>query len=332
MYKNTYHLKDITDKTILITGAAGFIGSHLSEYLLKYGAKVIAFDNLSTGQIENIQLFENHPNYTFIKGDLCHLQDCMDAAKTADIICHQAALGSVPRSIKFPKATHESNATGFLNILEAAKQNKIKRVVYASSSSVYGDSKELPKEEHKIGKPLSPYAVSKYTNELYANVFASAYGLEMIGLRYFNVFGPRQNPEGEYAAVIPLFMKSLLQNESPLINGDGEQTRDFTFVENAVQANVKAMFTENNEALNQVYNVAFGERVSLNQLVDKLKKLTNTDVASFHRAPREGDIRDSLADISKGRKLLDYQPLFDIDKGLEITLDWFKNNKDVLGL
>lgn len=329
MYETTYHSKDISDKTILITGAAGFIGSHLTEYLLKYGAKVIAFDNLSTGQEENIQLFKSHSNYTFIKGDLCHLQDCINAAKTADIICHQAALGSVPRSIKFPIATHESNATGFLNILEAAKQNDIKRIVYASSSSVYGDSKELPKVEDEIGKPLSPYAVSKYTNELYANVFTMAYGLEMIGLRYFNVFGPRQNPEGEYAAVIPLFMKALLQNESPLINGDGEQTRDFTFVENAVQANIKAMFIDNQSALNQVYNVAYGERVSLNHLVEKLKKLTNSKVASFHRAAREGDIRDSLADITKGKTLLSYQPLFDINKGLEITLDWFKNNKDI---
>ena len=332
MYDTPYHAIDLTSRTVLVTGAAGFIGSHIAEYLLKYGAKVVAFDSLVTGLQSNIDLFLNHPNYTFVKGDLTNLYDCERAMVGVDVICHQAALGSVPRSLKYPKATHESNVTGFLNILEAAKTHSIKRVVYASSSSVYGDSKGLPKVESSIGQPLSPYAVSKYSDELYANVYNSAYEMELIGLRYFNVFGPRQNPEGEYAAVIPLFMKSLLANQSPYINGDGEQTRDFTFVENAVQANIKALFTTNPAAFGEAYNVAFGARVSLNHLVDQLKVLTNTNVNAIHREPRQGDIKDSLADISKAKKLIGYQPLFNIDVGLKITLKWFEENQEILGL
>lgn len=332
MYDTPYHTTDLTTQTILVTGAAGFIGSHISQYLLKYGAKVVAFDSLITGLQSNIDLFKDHPNYTFIKGDLTNFDDCKNAMSNVNAVCHQAALGSVPRSLKFPKATHESNVTGFLNILEAAKFHKIKRVVYASSSSVYGDSQELPKVEGKIGKPLSPYAVSKYSDELYANVYNSAYDMELIGLRYFNVFGPRQNPEGEYAAVIPLFMKRLLSEQSPYINGDGEQTRDFTFVENAVQANIRGLFTTNPKAFGEAYNVAFGSRVSLNHMVDRLKELIQTEVDAIHREPREGDIKDSLADVSKAKELMGYNPLFNIDKGLEITLEWFKENKEVLGL
>lgn len=332
MYSNPFHTIDLSTKTILVTGAAGFIGSHICEYLLKYGAKVVALDNLESGLQANVDLFSNHPNYTFVKGDIKKLEDCLTVVKGVDAISHQAALGSVPRSIKMPLATHEANVTGFLNILEAAKANGVKRIVYASSSSVYGDSLQLPKVEDVIGNPLSPYAVSKYSNELYANVYASAYGLELIGFRYFNIFGPRQDPQGEYAAVIPLFMKAMLSHSSPFLNGDGEQTRDFTFVENAVQANVKGLFIEDEDAVNQVYNIACGERVSLKQLVDELKKLTGVDVSTKYRKPREGDIQDSLANISKARSLLGYDPHYNMSEGLKLTLSWFQNNKDILGI
>lgn len=332
MYSNPFHTIDLSTKTILVTGAAGFIGSHICEYLLKYGAKVVAFDNMESGLQANVDLFSNHPNYTFVKGDIKNLKDCLTVVKGVDAISHQAALGSVPRSIKMPLATHEANVTGFLNILEAAKVNGVKRIVYASSSSVYGDSLQLPKVEDVIGNPLSPYAVSKYSNELYANVYASAYGLELIGFRYFNIFGPRQDPQGEYAAVIPLFMKAMLTHSSPFLNGDGEQTRDFTFVENAVQANVKGLFIEDEDAVNQVYNIACGERVSLKQLVDELKKLTGVDVSTKYRKPREGDIQDSLANISKARNLLGYDPHYNMSEGLKLTLSWFQNNKDILGI
>lgn len=332
MYSNPFHTIDLSTKTILVTGAAGFIGSHICEYLLKYGAKVVAFDNMESGLQANVDLFSNHPNYTFVKGDIKNLKDCLTVVKGVDAISHQAALGSVPRSIKMPLATHEANVTGFLNILESAKANGVKRIVYASSSSVYGDSLQLPKVEDVIGNPLSPYAVSKYSNELYANVYASAYGLELIGFRYFNIFGPRQDPQGEYAAVIPLFMKAMLTHSSPFLNGDGEQTRDFTFVENAVQANVKGLFIEDEDAVNQVYNIACGERVSLKQLVDELKKLTGVDVSTKYRKPREGDIQDSLANISKARNLLGYDPHYNMSEGLKLTLSWFQNNKDILGI
>lgn len=332
MYTTPFHTTDLSTKTVLVTGAAGFIGSHICEYLLKYGAKVVAFDNLVTGLQSNIDLHINHPNYRFIKGDLTDLESCILAARGADAISHQAALGSVPRSVKFPLATHEANVTGFLNILEAAKVNGITRVVYASSSSVYGDSLELPKVEDKIGNPLSPYAVSKYSNELYANVYASSYGMELLGFRYFNIFGPRQDPKGEYAAVIPLFMKAMLSNTNPYLNGDGEQTRDFTFVENAVQANIKGLFTESMSAVNQVYNIAFGERVSLKELVAKLQDLTGADAEVKFRAAREGDIQDSLANIDKAKDLLGYNPEYNINDGLKLTLEWFKNHQEVLGI
>jgi UDP-N-acetylglucosamine 4-epimerase len=326
MYDTPFHTTDISGKSFLVTGGAGFIGSNIVEYLLKYNAKrVVVLDNLSTGFEANIQPYLSHPGFKFIKGDICNPDDCIEACKSIDYVFHQAALGSVPRSIKNPIATHNVNATGFINVLIAARDADVKRVVYASSSSVYGDSKILPKVEDQIGKQLSPYAVSKMTNELYGEIFAKTYSMEIIGLRYFNIFGPRQNPQGEYAAAIPLFINALLHEQSPAINGNGEQTRDFTFVENAVQANVKAMLTQNIKAEGTVFNIAVGERVSLNQLIEILKKLTGSKTNQTHRAERPGDIRDSLADISKARTILGYDPRYKIEEGLKLTLAWFKS-------
>ncbi|MBN8697942.1 MAG: SDR family oxidoreductase [Bacteroidetes bacterium] len=325
MYETSFHHIDISGKTFLVTGGAGFIGSNLVEYLLKYRAKkVIVMDNLATGFEENLKPYLSLPNFEFFKGDICEINDCHKACAGVDHVFHDAALGSVPRSIKNPIATHNVNATGFINVLIAARDAKVKRVVYASSSSVYGDSKVMPKVEDKIGKQLSPYAVSKMTNELYGEIFAKTYQMEIVGLRYFNIFGPRQNPQGEYAAAIPLFINALLKGESPMINGDGEQTRDFTFVENAVQANIKAMFADLKNAQGDVFNIAVGERVSLNQLIDILRKLIGTEVKQTHRADRPGDVRDSLADISKAKTILGYDPKVKIEDGLSNTLEWFK--------
>ncbi len=327
MYDTPFHTIDISTKTFLVTGGAGFIGSNIVEYLFKNNAKkVIVLDNLSTGFEENIQPFLSRNNFQFIKGDICNIDDCNSACKGVDYVFHQAALGSVPRSIKNPIATHNVNATGFLNVLIAARDAKVKRVVYASSSSVYGDSKILPKVENQIGKQLSPYAVSKMTNELYGEIFAKTYSMEIIGLRYFNIFGPRQNPQGEYAAAIPLFINALLHNEAPVLNGDGEQTRDFTFVANAVQANVKAMFAENINTNGDVFNIAVSERISLKQLVDVLRKITGSSIQPAFREERAGDIRDSLADISKAKNILGYYPQIKIEEGLKYTLEWFKTN------
>lgn len=324
MYKTPFHSIDISNKTFLVTGGAGFIGSNIVEYLLKYTPKkIIILDNLATGFEENIAAFLQLPNIEFINGSICNIDDCHKACKGVEYVFHQAALGSVPRSIKDPIATHNVNATGFINILIAARDAKVKRVVYASSSSVYGDSKILPKVEHQIGKQLSPYAVSKMTNELYGEIFAKTYNMEIIGLRYFNIFGPRQNPQGEYAAAIPLFINALRNNQSPYINGDGEQTRDFTFVANAVQANIRAMFTEKINTQGDVYNIAVGERVSLNNLIDIIKKLLHSTVKPIHREDRAGDIRDSLADISKAQKNIGYTPEIKIEEGLKYTLEWF---------
>ncbi len=325
MYDTPFHTIDLSNKTFLVTGGAGFIGSNIVEYLMKYNAKkVVVLDNLATGFEENIKTYQNQSNFTFIKGDICNLADCQKACVGVDHIFHQAALGSVPRSIKNPIATHNVNATGFINVLIAARDAKVKRVVYASSSSIYGDSKLLPKVEHIIGKQLSPYAVSKMTNELYGEIFAKTYNMEIIGLRYFNIFGPRQNPQGEYAAAIPLFINALLTNTPPTINGDGEQTRDFTFVANAVQANIKAMFEQNVITEGTIFNIAVGERVSLNQLVETLKKLIGSSVQQTYRADRPGDVRDSLADITKAQTALNYQPAIKVEEGLKLTLDWFK--------
>ncbi len=325
MYSTPFHTIDLSSKTFLVTGGAGFIGSNIVEYLFKYNAKkVIVLDNLATGFEENIEPYLSLPNFQFINGDICNTNDCNKACIGVDYVFHQAALGSVPRSIKNPIATHNVNATGFINVLLAARDANVKRIVYASSSSVYGDSKILPKVENQIGKQLSPYAVSKMTNELYGEIFAKTYNMEIIGLRYFNIFGPRQNPLGEYAAAIPLFINALLTNSAPAINGDGEQTRDFTFVSNAVQANVKAMFEQNVKTDGTIFNIAVGERVSLNLLVDILKKLTGSTIQQTYRADRPGDVRDSLADISKAKSAINYQPQVKIEEGLKHTLAWFK--------
>ena len=312
-------------QTILITGGAGFIGSNIVTYLMKFGAgKVIVLDNLSNGYKANIEQFINAPNFEFIEGDITDLATCKKVMDGVDYISHQAALGSVPRSIENPVATHLANATGFLNILTAAKESEVKRIVFASSSSVYGDSKELPKKEENIGRQLSPYAVSKHTKELYAKVFADVYGLDVIGLRYFNVFGPNQNPSGPYAAAIPLFMDAILKNESPFINGDGWQSRDFTFVENAVQANIKALFSEK-EVKGKIINIACGGRVTINELFTSIRAIVGNDVEAIYREERPGDVRDSLANISLAQDLIDYNPEFGIEDGLAITIDWFKN-------
>ncbi|TQD33833.1 SDR family oxidoreductase [Haloflavibacter putidus] len=324
MFKHAYHEKDLHNYIFLVTGGAGFIGSNLVAYLLKYGAKEVrVLDNLSNGYYANIKEFEDQPNFKFIEGDIRDLETCKSAMQGADYVLHQAALGSVPRSIDDPVTTNAVNISGFVNILVAQKEtNSVKRLVYAASSSTYGDSKELPKKEENIGNPLSPYAVTKYVNELYANVFANTYGIEIIGLRYFNVFGPKQSPQGAYAAVIPLFMQALKDQKAPTINGDGEQTRDFTFVENAVQANIKALFASA-EATNKVYNVAYGERISLNELWQSLQQAANTRIQANYGPPRQGDVRDSLANIQKAKDLLDYQPRFSVQDGLQLTWENF---------
>jgi UDP-N-acetylglucosamine 4-epimerase len=337
MYATPFHTGNINDKKFLVTGGSGFIGSNIVEYLIKHGAaKVRVLDNLSTSSIENIKKFLPLSNFEFIESDIRNEKDCALACEGMDYVTHQAALGSVPRSVKNPQSTHAVNATGFLNVLVAARDAKVKRFIYASSSSVYGDHPALPKKEEETGNLLSPYAVSKKTNELYARVFASTYNMEIIGLRYFNIFGPNQSPEGAYAAVIPLFMQAVVNNESPYIDGDGEQTRDFTFVENAVQANIKAFFAEKKEALNQIYNIAVGERVSVNQLFEVIKKCNSSNLSEAksasgglkptHRETRAGDIRNSLADISKARELIGYNPSVKMKEGLKITMDWFINN------
>lgn len=315
----------IQEHSFLVSGGAGFVGSNIVEQLLKYGAgKVRVIDNLSNGFKKNIEEFLSHDNFEFIEGDISNPGDCKKALKGIDYLSHQAALGSVPRSLKDPIATNRANVTGFLNMITYAREFGVKRVVYASSSSVYGDSKELPKTENKIGNPLNPYAVSKLTNELYAKVANANYGQELIGLRYFNIFGPKQSPQGPYAAVIPLFIEALLKEQSPFINGDGEQSRDFTFIENAVNANILAFFSSEESAQAEVYNVAVGERYSLNQLFQYLKEIIGVEVAPVHRDPRDGDIPHSHADISKAKHLLEYNPTVDLKEGLERTVEWFK--------
>jgi UDP-N-acetylglucosamine 4-epimerase len=328
MYQTPFHSIDISKSTFLITGGAGFVGSNIARYLMKYGAgKVKVLDNLSEGKIENIQTFLDEPNFEFINGDICNSETCRKACDGVDYISHQAALGSIPRSLATPLLTNEANVTGFLNMLTAAKDAKVKRFVYASSSSVYGDSQKLPKVEEHIGDPLSPYAASKFVNEVYAGVYALNYGIEVVGLRYFNIFGPNQKPDGPYAAVIPLFIDALLKGESPFINGDGEQSRDFTFVENAVQANIRGMFSQVEGAAGKVYNIAFGERTTVNELYFNLKDLVGSDVNPTYRDPRQGDVIDSLADISKAKAFLAYNPQVNIKDGLEVTLKWFADNQ-----
>jgi UDP-N-acetylglucosamine 4-epimerase len=320
-----YHTKDISNSTFLITGGAGFIGSNLAQYLMDNCAKkVIILDDLSNGYLKNIEAYKDDSRLVFVEGDITDVDTCNEIVEGVDYISHQAALGSVPRSLKTPLVTHEANATGYLNMLTAAKDAGVKSFVYASSSSVYGDNATLPKTEDNTGNPLSPYAVSKKTNELYAKVFKEAFGFNTIGLRYFNIFGPNQSPNGPYAAVIPLYMNALLQNTSGKIFGDGEQSRDFTFVENAVQANVKAMLCENEAAFGEVYNIACGYKTSVLELYDVLKQAANSDKEPEMCPPRTGDIRDSLADISKAKNNFGYDPQVDIKEGMEITLNWFK--------
>lgn len=324
MYSNQYHNQDLSQLSFLVTGGAGFIGSNIVEYLLKYGAKKVrVLDNFSNGYRENLTEFMDNPSFELLEGDIRDLETCKRAMVGIDYVTHQAALGSVPRSINDPATSNEVNISGFLNMLIALKESKtVKRMMYAASSSTYGDSKSLPKIENTIGKPLSPYAVTKYVNELYADVFGKTYGTDVIGLRYFNVFGPKQSPNGAYAAVIPLFMQALKDNKPSKINGDGEQTRDFTFVDNAVQANIRGFFAPK-EAANEVFNVACGERITVNYLWDSLKSAADSSLDAVYGPTRQGDVRDSLADISKAEKLLDYKPQYTVKEGLKITWDYF---------
>ena len=311
---------------ILVTGGAGFIGSNLIEALLRYPEvkQVRVLDNLATGSTNNIHEFYSTPHFEFLQGDIRNYSTCLETCDGMDLISHQAALGSVPRSINDPLTTNEVNITGTLNVFMAAKEKKIKRIVYAASSSTYGDHAALPKQEDKIGKPLSPYAVTKYVNELYADVFASLYDMEFIGLRYFNIFGPKQNPQGPYAAVIPLFIEALLNDQSPVINGDGTISRDFTYVSNAVQANILSLFANNKKAINQVYNIACGHQTSLLDLFQKLKKISSSDIEPTHMSDRPGDVKHSLADISKAKNLLGYDPQISVEEGLKKTFEWYQ--------
>lgn len=319
---------------ILITGGAGFIGSNLTEALLERGHIVRILDNFATGKIENLlPLLEKYPEaLTLQVGDIRNLEDCNKATEGIEYVFHEAALGSVPRSIKDPITSNEVNVSGFLNMLVASRDAGVKRFIYAASSSTYGDSKSLPKVEDVIGKPLSPYAVTKYVNELYADVFSKTYGIETIGLRYFNVFGRRQDPNGAYAAVIPLFVKKLMAHESPIINGDGEYSRDFTYIDNVIQMNIRAMETTNPEAINTIYNTAYGERTTLNQLVGNLKEYLSeydsaiADVEIKHGPNRAGDIPHSLANIDKAKNLLGYDPEFSMEQGLKEAVKWYWEN------
>lgn len=324
MYENKYHNQDLSQLSFLITGGGGFIGSNIVEYLLRYKAKKVrVLDDFSNGHRKNLTEFYDNPAFELVEGDIRDLQVCKDAVKDMDYVSHQAALGSVPRSINDPATTNAVNISGFLNMMIAIKDSQtVKRMVYAASSSTYGDSKALPKVEDNIGKPLSPYAVTKYVNELYADVFGTTYDTDVIGLRYFNVFGPKQSPDGAYAAVIPLFMQALKDGQSPKINGDGEQTRDFTFVDNAVQANIRGFFASE-KAKNQVFNIACGERISINYLWNSLKDSADSDMEAVYGPNRQGDVRDSLANITKANDLLGYAPQFTVKEGLGITWNYF---------
>jgi len=324
--------QQLKDKKVLVTGGAGFIGSNLIEVLLKQNNKITCLDNFSTGKKENIAPFLADKNFTFIEGDIRKLDACKLAVKDIEIVLHQAALGSVPRSIKDPITTNEVNIGGFLNMLVASKEAKVKRFVYAASSSTYGDHPGLPKIEDKIGRPLSPYAVTKYVNELYADVFYKTYGLETIGLRYFNVFGKSQDPEGAYAAVIPKFIKQLMIGESPVINGDGTHSRDFTHIDNVIQINQLAAITDNPKAINNVFNVAYGANASLNDLAESLKALLSeynqsiADIEVIYGPERPGDVKHSLADIGKAQALLGYNPQIDFKNGLAKAIIWYINS------
>ncbi len=325
-------LENLQNKTVLVTGGAGFIGSNLCETLLSNNIKTVCLDNFSTGKRNNIKPFLGDNNFKLIEGDIRKLDDCHEACHGVDYVLHEAALGSVPRSINDPITTNDVNVSGFLNMLVAARDAKVTRFVYAASSSTYGDHEALPKVEDVIGKPLSPYAITKYVNELYADIFQKAYGLDTIGLRYFNVFGRRQDPDGAYAAVIPLFVKQFINHESPMINGDGSYSRDFTYIDNVVQMNLLAITTNNQEALNTVYNVAYGDRTTLLELTTLLKEHLSTfddaikNVEIKHRANRVGDIPHSLASVDKAKKLLNYNPKFNINDGIREAVNWYWKN------
>ena len=323
---------NFTKKNILITGGAGFIGSNLCEALLNKDNKVVCLDNFATGKRENISEFFEDPNFILIEGDIRKLEDCLKATKDVDYVFHQAALGSVPRSIKDPLTSNDVNVSGFLNMLVAARDNGVKRFIFAASSSTYGDSESLPKVEDIIGKPLSPYAITKYVNELYADIFSKTYGLETIGLRYFNVFGKKQDPNGPYAAVIPKFVSQLMKGESPVINGDGNYSRDFTYIDNVIQANLLSIVTKNKKAINTVYNVGYGDCNTLNDLIGYLKeylsefdsKISNVDV--IYGPKREGDIPHSHASVDKAKENLNYNPEFTLQKGLKEAVKWYWKN------
>ncbi|MGV3461125.1 MAG: SDR family oxidoreductase [Flavobacterium sp.] len=325
-------MQDTSNKRILITGGAGFIGSNLCDYFLGKGYTVVCLDNFATGHRKNIEQHANNPKFTLIEGDIRNLADCEKAVAGADYVLHQAALGSVPRSIKDPITSNDVNVGGFMNMLIAARDAGVKRFVYAASSSTYGDSESLPKVEDVIGKPLSPYAITKYVNELYADVFSKTYGIECIGLRYFNVFGRRQDPNGAYAAVIPKFTLQFMAHQSPTVNGDGNFSRDFTYIDNVIQMNELAMTSENPAAVNTVYNTAFGDRTTLNDLIKYLKQylseydpaIANVDV--IYGPNRAGDIPHSLASIDKGKSLLGYNPKFSMGEGLKEAVKWYWEN------
>lgn len=323
---------EITNKKILVTGGAGFIGSNLCEELLSSGNQVSCLDDFSTGKKENIIPLLDNSNFKLIEGDIRNLQDCIKASIGVDFVLHQAALGSVPRSIKDPINSNDVNVNGFLNMLIASRDNRVKRFVYAASSSTYGDSEKMPKVEGIIGKPLSPYAITKYVNELYADIFSKIYGLETIGLRYFNVFGRKQDPNGTYAAVIPKFVSQLLKHESPTINGDGTYSRDFTYIDNVIQANILSLITKNKKAINTVYNVAFGDRNTLNDLMSYLKEYLSEfdseikDIKVIYGPKREGDIPHSHASVDKAKDLLNYNPQFSLSEGLKEAVKWYWKN------
>lgn len=335
MNLHKYHNIDLSKYSFLVTGGAGFIGSNIVEYLLFHNAKKIrVLDNLSTGHKSNIENYFKYENFEFIEGDIRSLETCKSSLVDIDYVFHEAALGSVPRSLNDPITSNEVNVSGFLNMLWAIKENKgVKRIVYAASSSTYGDHPTLPKVEEIIGKPLSPYAVTKYVNELYAEVFARSYNIQTIGLRYFNVFGKRQDPEGAYAAVIPKFVSQLINMESPIVNGDGSTSRDFTYVENIIQINMLAMFSENPESINQIYNSACGNNINLKQLLEILKKnlsIKNQNISKVEVCfgpSRKGDVLHSLASIEKATKLLGYEPLYSVEEGLEEVVNWYWENK-----
>ncbi|MCH3883119.1 MULTISPECIES: SDR family oxidoreductase [Tenacibaculum] len=323
---------NLSEKKILVTGGAGFIGSNLCETLLDKGNQVVCLDNFATGKRENVSHLHENVNFTLIEGDIRNLEDCKKAVEGIEFVLHQAALGSVPRSIKDPITSNDVNVSGFLNMLTASRDAGVKRFVYAASSSTYGDSKGLPKVEDVIGKPLSPYAITKYVNELYADVFAKTYGFETIGLRYFNVFGRKQDPDGAYAAVIPKFVGQFMKGESPTINGDGNFSRDFTYIDNVLQANMLALVTENTEAVNTVYNVAYGDRNTLNDLIGYLKEYLSeydesiSKIKVVHGPNRVGDIPHSLASVDKAKKLLNYNPQFSLQEGLKEAVKWYWDN------